>query len=267
MRTNFVSVSAISDIKQLDSIAKIYRDEKIDFPLVIGYQISNKSINQGTQNSRQPKFTELKKLDEATRGYGFITAIHYYTKENTTILADLEKIVKLGIEPSLLQFNTLPPSLDTLKRVKGMGFNTIFKVAVSNKQCPQGGYAIWKGEGVQDVSGGQVEHLVAQVYDKRKFIDYAMFDPSHGTNLELNLNENSLAIRFGKSIVANKELDNLGLVYAGGTKPTNVIFLNKSLNHFFPNRTSIDIESGVRIDDRLDEGLVKEYLLNCKGSR
>ncbi len=264
MSVNFVSVSAVSNREQLAEIAKVYQKEGFNFPLAIGYQVSNKSINQGTQNSRQPKFVELGDLDKATRDYGFLTAVHYYTKDDSTILVDLEKIAGLGLEPSLLQFNTLPPSLDTLRRTKEMGFKTIFKVAVSNKQSPQGGYAVWKGEDVQDVSSGQVEPLVAQVYDRRKVIEYVMFDPSHGTDLELDLDEKSLAVRFGKGITANWELDNLGLVYAGGIKPTNVKSLTKSLNHFFPNRISIDIESGVRTDDNLDIGLVRDYLLNCR---
>lgn len=257
---NFVSVSAVSDREQLKGIAKIIQEEKIVFPLVIGYQVSNKSVNQGTQNPRQPRFVNLGDLDKQTRDYGFITAVHYYTKDNTTILQDLERIANSGVEPSLLQFNTLPLSLDTLRSVKEMGFRAIFKVAVSNKQSPQGGYAVWKGEGVQDVSKGEVEPLVAQVYDRRDVIEYVMFDPSHGTNLELDLDENSLAVRFGRGIVAKNELDHLGLVYAGGIKPTNVRPLTKSLNQFFPNRVSIDIESGVRTNDEFDLELVREYL-------
>lgn len=264
MTTSFVSVSAVSDREQLKEIARIYQQEMFNFPLAIGYQVSNKSINQGTQNPRQPKFLDLGDLDKATRDYGFITAIHYYTKDDTTILADLERIAALRVEPSLLQFNTLPPLLDTLRRVKEMGFRTIFKVAVSNKQSPQGGYAVWKGEGVQDVSSGEVEPLATQVYDRRGTIEYVMFDPSHGTNLELDLDENSLAVRFGRGILANRELDHLGLVYAGGIKSTNVRPLTRSLNHFFPNRVSIDIESGVRRDDKLDMNLVRDYLIGYR---
>ena len=35
-----------------------------------------------------------------------------------------------------------------LRKVREIGFGVIFKVAVSNKQSPQKGYAVWKGEGV-----------------------------------------------------------------------------------------------------------------------
>ena len=145
-----------------------------------------------------------------------------------------------------------------------MGFRTIFKVAVSNKQTPQGGYAVWKGEGVQDVSNGQVEPLINQVLDRMGFVDYAMFDPSHGTNLDLNLNEHSLAIRFGRGVVTNPNLKEVGLIYAGGIKPSNVRQLTKALNSYFPNRFSIDTESGVRINDRLDLDLVRSYLMEYK---
>ena len=132
MTMNFVSVSAVSSRDQLAEIGRIYRDEKLLFPVAIGYQVSNKSINQGTQNTRQPRFLELGDLDKGTRDYGFITAVHYYTKDNSTIVGDLEKIAETGIDPSvtLLQFNTLPPSL------------VIFKVAVSDKQTSQEGYAV-----------------------------------------------------------------------------------------------------------------------------
>jgi hypothetical protein len=260
---SFVSVSAVSNRNQLAEIGRIYHDEKLIFPLAIGYQVSNKSINQGTQNTRQPRFIELGNLDKETRNYGFITAIHYYTKDNTTIVEDLEKITEVGIDPlvTLLQFNTLPPSLDTLIKIKEMGFKAIFKVAVSDKQTSQGGYAVWKGEGVQDVSSGQVEPLVSQVTDRIGYIDYAMFDPSHGTNLDLNLDENSMAIRFGKGIVVHPDLYGVGLVYAGGIKPSNVRQLTRSLHSFFPNRFSIDTESGVRTNDQLDLDLVRSYLI------
>ncbi len=265
MVMNFVSISAVSNRNHLAEISRIYCDERLSFPLAIGYQVSNKSINQGTQNTRQPRFIELGDLDKETRDSGFITAIHYYTKDNATIVGDLEKITEMGIYPSktLLQFNTLPPSLEILSKVKKVGFKVIFKVAVSDKQTPRGGYAVWKGEGVQDVSSGQVEPLVIQVMDRISYIDYAMFDPSHGTNLDLNLDENSMAIRFGKGIVVHPDLNGVGLVYAGGIKPSNVRQLTQSLHSFFPNRFSIDTESGVRTNDQLDLDLVRSYLIGC----
>jgi hypothetical protein len=266
MTTNFVSVSAVSDASQLEEISRIYCAEQLSFPVAIGYQVSSKSINQGTQNTRQPRFVDLGILDQKTREYGFITAVHYYTKDNATIIRDLERVVESGVKPSLLQFNTLPPSLDILRKVKDMGFRTIFKVAVSDKQSLQGGYAVWKGEGVQDVSSGQVDPLTAQVCDRKEVIDYVMFDPSHGTNLDLVLDENSLAVRFGMGIMSNGDLNHLGLVYAGGIKPSNVRALTKTLNSFFPNRVSIDVESGVRTDDKLDLDLVKDYLIGYRDS-
>ncbi|MFH0978021.1 MAG: hypothetical protein V1837_01835 [Candidatus Woesearchaeota archaeon] len=266
MPVNYISVSAISNSDQLGGIAGICHEVDFTLPLAIGYQVSNKSINQGSQNTRQPKFADLGYLDRLTRGYGFITAVHYYTKNNETIIGDLETIVRLGVTPSvtLLQLNTLPASLDVLSKIKEMGFTVIFKVAVSNKQSPQEGYAVWKGDKVEDVSTGQVEPLVGQVIDRRGVIDYAMFDPSHGTNLDLNLDEGCLAVKFGKSIIANSGLNHLGLVYAGGIKPSNVRPLIRSLLPFFPNRVSIDVESGVRTDDCLDLDLVRSYLVACK---
>jgi len=266
MVKNFVSVSAISDRRELAEINRVCKAERLQFPLAIGYQVSNKSINQGTQNPRQPKFSYLGELDKETRGYGLITAVHYYTKDNSTIVGDLERIIAIGVNPNLalLQFNTLLPSTEVLRKVKDMGFEVIFKVAVSDKQTPQGGYAVWKGEGVQDINSGETAPLVRQVYDRRDVIDYAMFDPSHGTNLDLDLNEGSLAIRFGKEVTALNDLNPLGLVYAGGIKPNNVKRITKALNSFFPNKVSIDTESGVRMDDNLDLGFVREYLVNYR---
>jgi hypothetical protein len=262
MIKNFVSVSAISDREQLKWISRICQDEKLSFPIAIGYQVSNKSINQGTQNTRQPRFVDLRDLDKETKDYGFITAVHYYTKDNRTIIGDLGKVVELGVDPrvTLLQFNTLPPALDVLEKVKEMGFKVIFKVAVSDKQSSEGGYAVWKGREVEDVSSGDAAPLIRQVHDRRDFVDYAMFDPSHGTNLDLNLDKDSLAIRFGQGIMAAEDLCHLGLVYAGGIKPGNVRALTRSLRSFFHNRFSIDTESGVRIDDKLNLELVREYL-------
>jgi len=264
---NFVSISGISYIKQLQEIDKICQEEFFNFPIVIGYQVSNKSINLGTQNPRQPKFKKLGNLSKQTLEYGFIPSIHYYTKDDQAIISDLEKVAEGGVEPNsgLLQFNTLPFSKDVLMRVKKMGFNIIFKVAVSDKQTSEGGYAVWKGKDTQDVKEGSIKPLIAQVQERRDFIDYVMFDPSHGTNLNLDLNEKSLAIRFGKEITSIKDLNHLGLVYAGGIKPNNVERVVKNLYSFFPHKISIDTESGIRNkENQLDLNLVKDYLINFR---
>ena len=261
MQKDFVSISAVSTIKQVGEIAEIVQKEDLPFQVVIGYQLSNKSINQGTQNLRQPKFVELRDLDRETKSYGLTTALHYFTKDNQTVVSDLEKIVRLGINPNLtlLQLNTLPLETENLVRIKDMGFKIILPVAVSNKK--DGGYAIWKGEGVQDVNSGEVEPLLEQVRERAKVIDYVLFDPSHGTNLELNLNEESLAVKFGRGIINEKRTKSLGLVYAGGIKPENVKELGKTLRGFFTKGVSIDVESGVRTDDFLDLKKVRDYLV------
>jgi len=263
MVKNFVSVSGITDYHQLREVYNIYQKENLNYPLTIGYQVSDKSINQGTQNPRQPKFSELGDLCQETLNKGFIPAIHYYTRDNEKIPQDMEKIVKKGIIPnsSLVQFNTLPPYSQILKNVKDMGFRIILKVAVSNKQSSEGGYKVWKGEQVQDVSKGELSPLLDQILSRADLIDYAMFDASHGTGLELDLNENSLAIRFGKAIIEETSLINIGIIYAGGIGPSNVKSVVRSLNTFFPKRTSIDSEGKVRIDNRLDLNLVREYLV------
>lgn len=266
MSNNFVSISAVSNQEQLTKISQICREEWFMYPLVIGYQVSNKSINMGTQNPRQPSFSELGALDKSTRDYGFTTAIHYHTKNNETIVEDLEKIAEIGVDPSgaLVQLNTLPATPETLKKVKDMGYKIIFPVAVSDKQTPDGGFAVWKGNGVEDVASGNVSSLVNQVVDRKDYIDYVMFDPSHGTNLKLNLNSGSLAIRFGNEIVNRKDLDHLGLVYAGGVNPDNVYGLTHVLESRYPKRISIDTESGVRIDNKLGLDLVRNHLVNYR---
>jgi hypothetical protein len=268
MAINFVAISGISDSDQLKKIKNICLEEKITFPVCIGYQLSNKSINQGTQNPRQPKFLDLADLDKQTRRDGFMTALHYYTRDNNTILEDVQKIIASGINPSsLIQFNSLPPSPNILEQVKKLGFKIILPVAVSHKSSPENGYKVWKGEEVEDVLTGNPDSLYKQIYERRDFIDYAMFDPSHGKKLELNLEENSLAIKFGKKIIENSELDNLGLIYAGGITPINVKRITNQLRSFFPERFSIDIEGGARIDNKLDLKLVRDYLKGYRDSQ
>ena len=263
MRGNFVSISAVSNIGQLRDIKKVCREEGIDFPIVIGYQVSNRSINQGVNSARQPVFSDLGSINDETRQFGFVTAVHYYTKDNATILGDLEKVAEsLNPKDTLLQLNTFPPSLEIMRGIKEMGFKTIFKVAVSDKSNSEGGYAVWKGEGVQDVSSGNLAPLVKQVYDRKDFIDYAMFDPSHGKNLDLVLDKDSLAVRFGRILLDDIDImeKDMRLVYAGGIKPSNVRAVVKSLNSFFKDKFSIDTESGVRVNNRISIDLIREYL-------
>ncbi len=63
---NFVSISGITNRTQLQGIHKICQEEIFDFPIVIGYQVSNGSINRGTQNPKQPKFLDLGALSAAS---------------------------------------------------------------------------------------------------------------------------------------------------------------------------------------------------------
>ncbi|MBI2045220.1 hypothetical protein HYT23_04130 [Candidatus Pacearchaeota archaeon] len=267
---NFVSVSGVSSIEQLEEIGNFCRLEKFNSPVVIGYQFSNKSINQGTHNPRQPRISHLREITEKTLDYGLITAFHYYTKDNLTIVGDLEKLVSLsGANPekTLVQLNTLPANVKTLKQIKQIGFKTIFKVAVSDKSSE--GYAIWKGHEVQDFHFGDISALIGQVYERKAFIDYVLFDPSHGVGLDLNLSPGSLAVRFGKEI--SQRFKNLGLVYAGGIGPNNAAETITFLLNYFPQGFSIDAESGLRnivknnsgkTLDELDLNSVKKYLMS-----
>ena len=70
------------------------------------------------------------------------------------------------------------------------------------------------------------------------------------------------ALRFGKGIIENPDLNHVGLMYAGGIKPSNVVPAVISLLSYFPKeRISIDAESGVRTgNDELDLNLVRDYL-------
>jgi len=272
LEKHFVAISGISNMQQLEGIKTICNKEKINFPICIGYQVSNKSINQDVANPRQPLFADLRELSQRTEAYDFIPAFHYYTKDPLTVVGDLEKITKKVdfLNRPTIQFNTLPPDAEILLKAQKMGFRIILKVAVSDKSS--GGYAVWKGDGVQDVSSGEVAPLVGQILERKDFADYVMFDPSQGTNLELDLSEDSLAIRFGKEVRSRPELKHCGLVYAGGISVSNVGEVARTLHSFFPNRSkalystfpngfSIDIESGVRTDNELDLSLVRKYLI------
>jgi hypothetical protein len=42
----------------------------------------------------------------------------------------------------MLQFNILPPFSEVLREVRDKGYKIIFKVAVSDKHTPQGGFAV-----------------------------------------------------------------------------------------------------------------------------
>jgi len=264
---NFVAVSGISNLEQLKAISSIKKEENLEFPITIGYQLSHGSISSGATNPRQPNFTDFSELTSYTHKLDFMPAFHYYTKDEKTILTDLELLLEQGAleyGPALLQFNTLPPSPETLRSVRDMGFQIILKVPVSDKSSPGKGYAVWTGDGVQDVEGGDVRTLVDQVEKCASYIDYAMFDPSHGTDLTLNLEKDSLAVRFGEELKCRGRLDHLGLVYAGGINPKNVESIIDSLSVYFPGRFSIDIESGVRNSrDELEINLIREYLINC----
>ncbi len=111
-------------------------------------------------------------------------------------------------------------------------------------------------------------YLFSQVQEREHVIDYVLFDPSHGTNLGLDLREDGLAIQLGKKISSRDLMSHLNLVYAGGINPDNVGEITKTLHSYFPNRFALDIESGVRnSQNRLDMNLIRGYLSNYAKAR
>ena len=269
MNENFVCVSGIKSGNELSCIDGIRKGYNLNFPIAIGFQVSNKSIHQKTVNARQPKFSDLSQLDAMARQCGFVPAIHYFTKDNETIAGDLEIIannIDMGNGSTLLQFNTLPAEIDVLKKAKEIGFDSIFKVAVSDKRS--GGYAVWKGDDAQDVSSGNVAPLIEQAREAAPYVSYVMFDPSHGTNLELDLNWKSASVRFGRGVRKLEEMNDVGLVYAGGIGPNNVFGVVRALEGYFYKGASVDTESKVMdSNNQLDMKSVEKYLVAAGDAR
>ncbi|MFT4313271.1 MAG: hypothetical protein ACMXYA_02600 [Candidatus Woesearchaeota archaeon] len=266
MSSQFVSLSGISSEFELEKIRSICDEEGISFPVVIGFQVSHSSINRGTQNDRQPLFSDLGTLDALTRKLGFQSAIHYYTKNIPNLVDDLECIEGVGVDCSqaLFQFNTLPPLPVFLAQTQRKGFSILYKVAVANTDNEAGGYAVWMEDaGTIDARSKNVQPLLDQVKCAAPFISYAMFDPSHGTDFALDLQPDNLAILFGEGVMRNHP--KLGLVYAGGVKPNTAGQICQLLQHYFPSRASIDIETGIHTGSRRDFDKIREYLVNCRG--
>ncbi|MEI6731105.1 MAG: hypothetical protein WCK90_00340, partial [archaeon] len=261
MVKNYVSISGVSNENELREINRIYIKECLHYTLAIGYQVSSKSIREGTRNPRQPWFSDLGSLCRLTENLGFIPAIHYYGKDESLIVTDMKNMAGSGVEPSraLVQFNTLPPSVDTLREVKKIGFGIILKVAVADKSV--GGYKVWKGPEVEDIRTGSVDNLIKQVVDRKDVIDYAMFDGSHGTGLPLDLSPGSLATRFMEEFTKRKELSGLKFVGAGGIGPDNVAEQYMIMQEKTGNRASVDIEGKARVDNVLSMKLVRAYMV------
>ena len=266
LEKNFVSLSGVTSSNELVKIAQIKERTGIEYPLAIGYQLSNKSMNQGINNKRQPPFESIRELDRLTKSRGLIPSYHYYTKNNSTTFGDLERLAK-EVDLSnrtLLQLNTLPLQTDDYRKIKNLGFEIIYKLPISNKES--GGYAVWKGDEVQDASKGDARILIRKAKKVVGFADHLMFDPSHGTNHALDLSEDSLAIQFGDLVSINAAMVGMGLVYAGGINPENAKEVIERLKgHFEEIGFSIDTESGVRNErNELDLNKVRDYLIACK---
>lgn len=268
MNRDFICVSGVTREEELHWISYFTYINNLD-NTAIGFQVSNSSINKGTTGERQSEFSELKNLVSLSRINGITPAIHYFTNDNETVLGDLETIasnIDMSCGSTLLQFNTLPLETSVLKEVKKMGFDTIFKIPVSNKENERG-YSILRGGDVQDVSSGEVAPLIEYAREVAQDVSYVMFDASHGTNLELDLSENSLPIRFGKGIRELGEMDNVGLVYAGGIGPDNVYDMMRTLGEYFPRGVSVDAESAVMSSDGLDRKKIGEYFSEAKRAK
>lgn len=256
----FVSISAVTSLDELKDIARIKDQLKPNFPVVIGWQLSSSSINDGTQNSRQPPFHEIKNLYKAALDNDIVSAFHYYTKDMNSMEDDLEILAnKLNFfdQVKLLQFNTLPPSEENLEVFRGFGFSPILKVPIADKRLAPKGY---QSHRVNDIRQAKADDLHSQARSVSGLINYVMFDPSHGVGLELGTSKDNLGIHMGHLITSDLGMNRVGLVYAGGIGPNNARNILSNLKRNFPRRVSIDSQSAIRTQDRLDSNKVKEYL-------
>jgi len=207
--------------------------------LVIGYQFSHKSIYEGPSNSRQLRIENTYQLMELNQFLGFDAGLHYYTKDFSTIIDDLDILLnknKLSNFVTMLQFNTKTPiDVDILRDIKNeYNQRIIFKVPVEEE-----------GVNIIEKKDYTLDQLVQLVEERGDYIDYAMYDPSHGTGTEMDLNK---ATAFGKEM---KKLHK-NIVLAGGFNPKNIEASLDRIILELGQEFSIDAEGGLR--DKLGEG-------------
>lgn len=239
----FISISGVTTETQLEQIAEIKKDYAIfdkEYQLVIGFLASENTLSKKS-SARRPKLADFPELVFKARQLGLIPALHYHTKTPTTIIDDIEvfyDLVDFDVSFNFLQLNVKNLNLEIVKNVAETFDETeiIYKIRDSYKRS---------------VFGSQFLNETKVLKD---YINYYMFDPSHGKgdSFEINhLRHYELIPHF------------VNMVFAGGFSPDNIIdrLLEISERH---TDFSIDVESGVRTDDKLDMNKVRAYLKGCQ---
>lgn len=266
MEGRFISISGVTNSDDLKTISRIAREEDTWERVVIGLQVSTRSINEGTRNPRQPSFGDIDRLIGITYELGMEPAIHYATRDLNTVIPDIKKMNDSLRYDVMLQFNTALPTQEILEFAREKGFQTIVALPLVDKSRPGGGYFAWKGKDSEDSRNTSAERLIERLLPIRKHVDYVLFDPSHGTGEVTNFGPESLAIQFGKNFFDPRVTGNIfrdvDLIYAGGIGPDNVHEVARAIySSGLPSeRVSIDSESNLRTDDKLDLDKVRLYL-------
>ena len=220
-------------------------------PPMIGFLVSHKTLSgEPTKNRRYPKVETLRVLLEEVGKRAF-TTLHYNSKEQSTLAAQLQALFGEGIYEEALcravQLNIVNPDICQIGEIKSRLPDLRIIFQVSHKTM-----------------GGRTPREVAQhVLPYSNFISYILIDPSGGKGAEFDI---------GKSLQIYEALkERLPLVtigFAGGFTGDNVAQRTRTLiERLGTSDFCIDAEGGLRDkvtdaygDDLFNREKVRRYI-------
>jgi len=234
----YIAISGVVNLEQIKAIGEIKEKLSIfqnNYDLCIGFQVSKRTLYGGQNSKRQPDINTLQALCNRTKELGMIPSIHYHTKTKSNLVSEIIDLNK-EVQYDYLQLNVKDCSPKIL-------------------QYPDR-KLIYKGSFNYDTNRNFNVNINSEFTEVEPFIDYLMFDTSHGKGLPFNIRQ----VFYYGFITECYDFD---YVIAGGFNPINIeerlIDLRILLKPF-----SIDAESGLRTkDDLLNLDSCASYLRSC----
>ena len=230
---SYIGITGFADKEEVINVSRSLLPD-MSRKLMVGVLVSNKTLNGGTNKypNRYPKMDRIGQI--FVNDSCFINMVHYYTDDQTSLCAQLEKVMSyIGEFCNGIQLNMSWPNPNDLKRFK-KNFPHKKIVLQINRMM------------LQEIPSRLVTRCLA---DYENLIDYVLLDASGGRGKELEID---FLLPYVDSF--RNFLNGVNIVVAGGLWSSNLYCL-KPLLEIYPN-LSIDAEGMLR-DGNDDLSIIK----------
>ncbi|MGD0729391.1 MAG: hypothetical protein ABR981_04920 [Candidatus Micrarchaeaceae archaeon] len=246
---SYVGVSSISSVDEAKQVISLAREAgfelklRTDYMLMMGFQVSNKSLENGFSegNKRIPQLDRLPEILESVWGSVFST-LHYYTPKPENLASDVIRLLEFG-------------SIGRTRLVRGLQLNRVLPterdILEIKSKYPELSIILQISPEFYGMTTQQLAEKVTKDYPN---MDYILLDSSLGEAKEFDVDMITQDYHIFRENGINAEI-----VFAGGLHGNNVKDkVTRIMKKIGTRQFSIYAEGGLR--DRIGEGYGNDIL-------